>query len=362
MSHSNSSHRSLVIKAGRSAYREIREQGFSTERIGTIAGASGGAKWLVLSQLDRVVVRRILPQLHAPVHTIGTSIGAWRLSCYGQANPLAAIDRFEEAYLSQSYSEKPDRDEITARTREILDHVLGPDGVAEILTNPILRTHVMTVRCRGLLGTENQFGLALGLLSAASLNMLSRRTLGAFFDRVLFCDPRELPPFHDLQGFPMYQAALSERNLKDAIVATGAIPMVLSGVRDIDGGPPGMYRDGGVIDYHLDFPPSAADKLTLFPHFYDYLKPGWFDKRLSKRLVAPEHTDRTIVISPSPEFVARLPNSKIPDRTDFTAMSSDDRIHAWRQSVTMCQEMADELEDILENERMAERIQPLHEK
>jgi|GEM_PF-5605763 len=41
--------RALVFKAGKSAYDEIRRHGFSEETIGTIVGASGGAKWLVLS-------------------------------------------------------------------------------------------------------------------------------------------------------------------------------------------------------------------------------------------------------------------------------------------------------------------------
>jgi hypothetical protein len=329
------------------------------ERFGTLAGASGGAKWLVLSQLDRVVARTILPRMQSPVHLIGTSVGAWRFACYGQNDPVAAIDRFEEAYLSQTYSEKPDREEITRRTADILDHILGDHGVHEILTNPCTRTHIMTVRSRGLLATENRLGLALGLMSVATLNMASRRVLGAFFDRVLFHDARNLPPFHSLDGFPMHQVNLSESNLKDAILATGAIPLVLSGIRDIAGAPPGMYRDGGVIDYHLDFPHSAPDKLALYLHFYDYLKPGWFDKRLSWRQVSTENSDRTLLISPSPEFVARLPNGKIPDRTDFTNFSPGDRERAWRGTVDACKQLADELQDVVENNRLAERVRPL---
>ncbi len=359
MSHSHSSRNALVFSAGPAAFREIRADGFVAERIATLAGASGGAKWLVLSQLDRVVARNILPRLQSPVHLIGTSIGAWRFACYGQKNPAAAIERFEEAYLSQTYSERPDRDEVTTRTAEILDHVLGDDGVKEILANPRTRTHIMTVRSRGLLATENRLGLALGLMSVASMNMASRRVLGAFFDRVLFHDTRDPPPFHSLDGFPMHQVDLSERNLKDVILATGAIPLVLSGIRNIAGAPPGMYRDGGIIDYHLDFPHSAPDKLALYLHFYNYLKPGWFDKRLSWRQVRSAYSDRTLLISPSPEFVARLPNSKIPDRTDFTNFSPVERERAWRGTVAACKELADELQDVLENDRLAERVQPL---
>lgn len=352
------SRRSLVFSAGASALREIRENGLDPARIGTLAGASGGAKWLVLSQLDRVIARCILPRLAAPVHTIGTSIGAWRFACYAQADPIAAIGRFEEAYLSQSYSAKPDRNEISDKSSEILDCVLGPGGASEILRHPVLRTHVLTVRSRRFTSSENRLALAASLLSVATVNAASRNSLGAFFERILFHDQRSEPPFFTLPGFPMQQVALTSNNLRDVILATGSIPLLLRGIRDIHGAPPGLYRDGGVIDYHLDFPHSADDKLGLYLHFYDFLKPGWFDKRLRWRNAKPSSIDRTLLISPAPEFVARLPNAKIPDRRDFTTMAPADREKTWRSTVAACLELADELEYVLENDRLAERVAP----
>lgn len=351
----------LTFSAGQSAYREIQEFGLRPERIGTLAGASGGAKWLVLSQLDRAILRGLVPEFKGPVHTIGTSIGAWRFACYGQADPIAAIDRFEEAYLAQSYSESPDRAEITNKSVEVLDHVLGDSGVDEILANPLLRTHVMTVRARHIGASEHPALLATGLISAATLNALSRRTLGLFFDRVLFHDPRTdeatEPPFFSARGFPLHQVPLARNNLKQAVVATGSIPLVLEGVRDIPGAPPGIYRDGGVIDYHIDLPQSDAGRLVLFPHFYDYLKPGWFDKALSWRRPKQAHVDNTILISPSREFVSRLPHAKIPDRKDFTNFAPAERERIWREVVAACRELSDDLEDVLQNDRLAERIQ-----
>ena len=359
MSHSNSSGRSLIFGAGAAARREIEANGFRPAKIGTLAGASGGAKWLALSQLDRVVARRILPHLEGPVHTIATSIGAWRFACYAQADPVAAIDRFEDAYLSQTYSEKPDREEITALMMQMLKYIVSDQGMAEILAHPVLRMHVMVVRTRGVLATENRLALAAGLLAVASANMASRQLLGRFCDRVLFHDPRDLPPFHSMPGFPMYHVPMTPDNLRESILATSAIPLVIAGVRDIQGAPQGMYRDGGVIDYHLDFPHSHDDKLSLYLHFYNIMKPGWFDKRLSWRSADPVNTDRTLLISPSPEFVAKLPNGKIPDRTDFTTMPPAERERAWRTTVAACQQMADELEEVLEKDCMAERLQPI---
>lgn len=350
---------SLTLKAGPGALRKIKRDGFDAASIGTIAGASGGAKWLVLSQLDRAILEQVVPKLNGPVHLVGTSIGSWRFACYAQNDPLAAIERFEEAYIEQTYSERPDTAEITAKSREVMDLVLGDRGKEEILNNPLFRTHVMAVRSRHVLASENRWLLGLSLLTAASLNLVSRKSLGLFFERALFYDPRDLPPFFDVTGFPLQQVPLSEQNLDDAIVATGSIPLVLHGVRDINGAEPGVYRDGGIIDYHHDLPHSEEEKLTLYPHFYDHIVPGWFDKKLGWRRPQPENVDRTILISPSAAFVARLPNAKIPDRTDFTSYTPPERIKAWRACIEACEEMADEFREILEKDELAARLQAL---
>ena len=55
--------------------KTLRRDGFGPDMIGTIAGASGGAKWLALSQIDRVIIERILPAMSRPVHLVGSSIG-----------------------------------------------------------------------------------------------------------------------------------------------------------------------------------------------------------------------------------------------------------------------------------------------
>jgi len=133
----------------------------------------------------------------------------------------------------------------------------------------------------------------------------------------------------------------------------------LSGVKDIEGAEPGIYRDGGVIDYHLDLPHSDADRLTLYPHFFDRIVPGWFDKKLGWRKPAPDHVDRTIVVSPSREFVQQLPHNKIPDRTDFTAYEPLERIRVWQDVVSQCRALADEFTEVIEKDQLAERLQPL---
>ena len=338
---------------------EVRHNGFAVDQIGTIAGASGGAKWLVLSQLDRVIASRILPRLVEPVHLIGSSIGAWRHACYAQNDPQAAIDRFESAYLEQSYTPNPDMNEISEKGRDILRYVFGDDGPSQIVSHPVLRSHIMTVRSGFLTSSDSRSSLRFGLTVSAIANFINRRALGMFFSRALFYDARDLPPFFDVKDFPLETIALSETNIIDAVAASGSVPLVISGVEDIDGAPSGVYRDGGVIDYHLDLPLAVPGRLTLFPHFFDRLIPGWFDKRLPWRKPDPKHVDRTILICPSAEFVSRLPNAKIPDRSDFVNMTEEQRMRSWREAVSACKELADDLADVLDNGKLAARLQPL---
>ncbi|MBT8082141.1 MAG: patatin-like phospholipase family protein [Gammaproteobacteria bacterium] len=349
----------MTFKAGAGALESVRKHGFDVSSIGTMAGASGGAKWLVLSKLDRAIHACIVPRLEGPVHLIGSSIGSWRFACYAQADPVAAIERFEQAYLEQSYSDKPDVDEITARSREILAIVLGEHGIEEILANPLFRLHVLAVRSRAVMASENRALLGTALLTAALLNVASRATLGWFFERALFYDRRDRPPFFQLDGFPLQRIELTRQNVEDAIAASGSIPLVLSGVRGIEGAARGVYRDGGIVDYHLDLPHSAHEKFTLYPHFYGRIVPGWFDKKLGWRKPQPHHIDRTILVSPSDEFVARLPHGKIPDRQDFVNFAPAERVRAWRQCVAACDALADEFLEVVEKEQLAARLEPL---
>ncbi len=351
--------RALRFLAGPAALAEVREHGFSAERLRIIAGASGGPKWLVLYGLDRVILRDLIPGLTAPVHLIGSSIGSWRFACYAQEDSAAALDRLRDGYIYQHYSERPDRAEITAKCREILHHTLGAAGPRQILSHPVLRPHVMTARARGLAASEQGPALTAGLLLAAGANLLRRRALGAFFSRALFIDPRDEPPFTVADDFPMCVHAMTPENAADVILASGAIPLVIEGVSDIPGAAPGVYRDGGVIDYHLDLPLSEHDGLVLYPHFYDHLVPGWFDKRLTWRRASRRHMERTILLAPSPDFVASLPDAHIPDRHDFRRYDPATRERYWKQVVAESARLGDELAEVLATGRMAERLEPL---
>jgi hypothetical protein len=183
--------------------------------------------------------------------------------------------------------------------------------------------------------------------------------LGLFFRRALFHNgPAPSVALHSFETVPV---PLVEHNLRAALLASGAIPLVLAGVRGIAGAPAGTYRDGGMVDYHFDFAMQRPDGLCLFPHFGSpsRLIPGWFDKGLPHRRVTGSVLDEVVVISPAPELVRALPGGKIPDRDDFVKLDDATRMRVWRTTVDQSRRMGDALERVLDDPDPARHFEPL---
>jgi hypothetical protein len=271
---------------------------------------------------------------------------------------VAALERMEHAYVEQRYPPRPPPSLVSATSGAILDAMLGPRGVEQILGHPWARLHIVTALCRGLSAAEHPRVQLLGLALAALTNLVSRRTLGLHMQRVIFHSAGDTSPFAGLRDLPSVHVPLTRENLHPALLASGSIPMVLSGVR-IPGAGPGVYRDGGILDYHLDLDFGPGEGLVLYPHFYPYVVPGWFDKALRWRRGTALNFRRALLIAPSPEFVSRLPSGRIPDRDDFYRLKDDERQRDWRRVLAESRRMGEELWELLSTGRLAEHVRPL---
>jgi hypothetical protein len=350
---------SLSLRAGPGAFRILRERGLRAKDVDIVPGAAGGPKWLVLEGLDRFLFGELLSRPRdRPLHLIGSSIGSWRTTCMAMRDPAAAIERLREGYIEQHYATKPKPAEVTRVIRAILEGMLGETGEDEILSHPWARLHVITAECRGLAASEWAPLQMLGLAAAAAGNLLHRRTLGMHMRRIVFNTAGDDSPFRGLSDFPTEHRPLTRQNLRHALLASGSIPMVLQGV-PIPGERPGIHRDGGVIDYHmdLDFGPGAG--LVLYPHFYPHVVPGWFDKPLGWRRAGWQNFGRAVILAPTAEFVARLPGGKIPDRNDFYRMPDAERVRVWRTVVDESRRLADELRELIATDRVGDAVRPL---
>lgn len=348
----------LSLRAGPRALAILRERGLRAEDVDILPGASGGAKWLGIAGLDRYLFGTFLQAPRTrPLHGIGSSIGSWRMACLAQRDPMAALARGHEAYIHhQVYTKNPGTREVTDVLTRCLDHLLGPTGVDEMVRNDRFRVHIITAEARGAAASNARLLLATAMAFAAAANLISRRTLALQVRRTIFHACGNESPFLHLRDLPTIHRTLTTDNAREALLASGSIPLLLEGVRIPD--TPGVHWDGGVTDYHLDLDYGEGDGIVLFPHFYDHVVPGWFDKSLPWRRAGAANFSRTLLIAPSAEFVAKLPGGKLPDRRDFYALSDSERFARWERVNAMTSVLGEELHELIATNKLVEHVLP----
>lgn len=432
----------LSFYGGDRAISIIRECGLTQDIVKIVAGAAGGPKWLILGHMDRFLFSEWFSK-RAPVNNesqtqsehpdplflAGSSAGAWRFAAASQSDPVKALERFADSYIHQWYSIKPTLQEIDVECWKVLDGYIDDNGVNEILTHPYCRLSFFSVRSKGGTASDNPLFLTTTMVGAALLNAFDRKHMNRFFQRTLFYNPSAPPPFYDMDQpdtnfhknnsakpgsqFPMLKVPLTHENFKKALISSGSIPLVMPGVTDIPATPPGVYRDGGTIDYHLDIPfmnsylnnsdkyvsptlPETSqgtkggtktsqssynknsdslcneesnisnnneDKIVLFPHYTNKIVPGWLDKHLPWRKPTPENLRNVLLIAPTSTFTNLLPGGKIPDRQDFTRLkhNNQERIERWKLALKYSEILGDELCRVIHSGNIAELIKPIEE-
>jgi hypothetical protein len=290
------------------------------------------------------------------VHLFGASIGAWRMAAACLPKPRQAFAELEHAYIHQGYDVEPGRktptpDHVSERVASAIDTFFGED-LDRLLQHSHYRLHILTSRGLGLLAREGRWRTPAGYAAAWFANAAARPAMGRLLERVVFSDPRAGLPIQ-VNDYRTRQVHLGMHNLKLALVASCAIPFVLRAVHDIPHAPRGAYWDGGITDYHLhlnwaslapDPTTPNSPKLVIYPHFQRALVPGWLDKPWKRRHRSSAMLDNVIVFSPDPSWVKRLPNGKLPDRSDFARYGKDlaARVKAWSQATAESQRLADE--------------------
>lgn len=347
----------IEIYAGKTAMETIKEHGFKQELFTSFLGASGGPKFFCLYSLDKYLFGEFFKDRSTELNLIGSSAGAFRSACFAQKDPVKAIERLAKNYAETTYSDKAKPKEITDKARELLDILFGDTGAKEIIENPIFKAHFIVAKTNGLIQFENKYLQGLGLVNSYLRNRRDRSKLTKLYERFVFQSPTSSLSFTDPDNIPTTKISLNDNNIKPALLASGSIPLVMQGIKNIPDAPLGMYRDGGIIDYHFDFKLNDAG-LTLYPHFNSDPKAGWFDKG-SKRKVRPVNYDNTVLICPSPEFVTYLPYGKIPDRTDFTELDASTRIKYWKTVFSETQQTADTLSNWLDSGDIVKNIKPM---
>ncbi len=350
----------LTVRAGRRALAWLHANPLRPQDVHVIPGAAGGPKALGLTGLDKAIFGDWLPQAPQERALIGSSIGSWRFAAVASGDdPKAQLSKLAELYTTQRFAKGVSAAEVSRKSVLFLEELLS--GREDYLLNhPHYRLNIVVVRSLGLLEHDGRGRLGLGLMNAISANMVSRRHLGRFMERGIIHDRRLPTPVAKLVDFPSHQVSLTRDNLLPALLASASIPLVMAGVRNIPGAPEGVYRDGGLLDYHLDLPYEQPG-VVLYPHFTDKVIPGWFDKSLPWRRGDANRLQDVVLVAPSKAYLASLPDRKLPDRKDFERYLGDDagREKAWRAAVAASDQLGDEFLELVESGRLRDVLQPL---
>ncbi len=379
--------RALRIYAGSRALTRIRERGLSPSDVRVIPAAAGGPKGLMLLALDRFLFGEWLPQSKSeePIDLVGASIGAWRMAAACLDDPVSALEKLEHDYIHQEYDIPPGKKAPSP------DHVSEKFGAGiaatfggrehEVLSNSRYRLHIVTSRGRHLMRRDSKLRAGIGYAGAYLTNVLSRKAMSAWIERAVFSSRAAPLPFA-ANDYRTRRYALTEANFSEVVRASCSIPFVLRAVHDIAGAPRGAYWDGGITDYHLhlDYRSRCAGTTTagdaetsdciarpdlggvvLYPHFQKAIVPGWLDKSLKWRHKSTHFLDDVVVLAPNPEWIATLPNRKLPDRQDFMHYGRDTsaRVQVWKRAVAESVRLRDEIADIVNSESLAQQIEEL---
>ena len=354
-------HSALTLQAGPAAMRIIQERGLRPQDIRVIAGAAGGPKWLVLSGLDRMIFGAWFPDRTAPLFLVGSSIGAWRFAALSAGSlwrpwidlkPPTPISAMNPSPQPEKSAGKAKRSwtifwTMTASGRSWPTPFCGSICLACAATGCWLPTPNSPWR-RGLAGAAPGQSLpAAALVPLFSADPLFRFTQCSAFPKGKWI----LPPAGqaDRRQFPPGPAGLGIHS-----------PGHESGERYPRRREGSLSRRG-----HRRLSPGyplrrQGRRPCAFSHYTDRIIPGWFDKRLTWRKPHPDHMAHVLMVSPSREFVADLPFGKIPDRNDFWQFFGDDdgRIGYWQTVSRKSRQLADELAELVESGRIAERVRP----
>lgn len=331
------------------------------KRIGVLAGPAGGPKWFVSVGFDRMLMESRFLQRHGgKVLLAGSSAGAWRCLAMACKNPMDAYEKLRIAYSRNVFTAADTPATLSEALRGNVEAFLTDADVEHILTHPVYDLAVHAVRAKGPAASERPRLQGVALIAAAAMNAVTSKAMDLFFQRIVFFSGREAPDF--VRSFNGRAVKLDKHNMRHAALATGSLPYIIRGVRDIPAAPRGIYRDGGIVDYQLnqDYCPGPG-RITLFFHYQERIVPGWFDKHVKWRNPPSGSLDQVLQVYPGADFLKLLPDGRLPDRQDFVTFVNDpaERIRRWDLASELSEIIGREFLEAVESGKIKNLVKPL---
>lgn len=347
----------LNIRAGQLARQIIQNEGLHAAQVDTVPGAAGGPKGIGIQGLDQAIFGDFFSRAPQKRTLIGSSIGSWRFASILAHGAKVGTERLAERYTHLYFEKTMQRAQVSAICRDMLfDLLQGKES--ELVSHPNYHLAVLSIKAQHIFQSDQPLPLLAAVAGIISTTAVARKHSRHFMQRVI-SQPSQGKQFKVQDDFLTHYHPLTQSNVLAWLTASASIPGVMTAIRDIPDAPPGSYRDGGLIDYHIDLP-FESQGIVLYPHFTDSITPGWFDK-LFKRRANPANQARTLLLSPSQDYLQRLPLGRLPDRKDFTlkGLGQQQRIQMWNQCVAESQRLGDEFLEMVEKQNFPALIQAL---
>jgi hypothetical protein len=352
----------IRIKAGNKIYQIIKDGGFNFDSVSTYFGPAVGPRWLIASGFDLTLLQGGYLGRSKPVQLVGSSAGAFRFAAWLQPEAIQSYQKLLDAYINVQYTKNDTPATSLEKITGIINEYLEDDALPFALANKKYRLVIITARSRGLVAFQNTLLQKLGLVACFVFNYFGRENIYKFAERVVFYNASKPPAFCLKSYFRGSYVQLNEVNFKYAVIASGAIPLVIDGVPDIYGAPRGIYRDGGLVDYHLSHQFAAKEnEIVLFFHHQERIIPGWLDKKIESREPEPFALNNVLMVFPSQSFIENLPGGKVPDRTDLVTFINDQetRINNWRKAVELSAPLGEDFLELVESGKIRDVVEKL---
>jgi len=352
----------LIVKAGKNALAMIRDGGFDWNRVTTYYGPASGPRWLISSGFDLSLMQENCLGKNHPVLLAGASSGAWRLASWLLPEAMKSYLELRHAYIETYYKRGMSPQEVREKLKKVINHYIEDEAIPFALKNKQYRLAIITARSRKIMASETPLILKIGVGLCFLSNAVCSAAIYSHFERVVFYSGPKPPAFCLRSTFRGRYIPLQTDNLKHAVLASGAIPLAVAGVRDIFGAPNGIYRDGGMVDYHIN--ESFTDnpqEITLFFTHQRQSQPTWMDRKLKYRHSPDSLMDNVLMVYPTQAFIASLPNGKIPDRDDFLSYADQQgtRIRKWWEAVEKSKHLGEEFLELVASNRIRNFVSPL---
>ncbi|MFH1078991.1 MAG: hypothetical protein V1766_01800 [Pseudomonadota bacterium] len=186
---------SIRIKAGRKAYRLIKDSGFNFDQVAGYFGPAAGPRWLAASGFDLALIKHGMLGRSRPVSLIGASAGAWRFAAWVQPEPEKSYRTLMEKYITTIYTRTDTAATVLKSLHRIIDSYLEDDALPFAMANKQYRLALLTVRSKHMVASELRVIQALGLGLFFLFNALNRQAMHRFLSASSFTKAQNLRLF-----------------------------------------------------------------------------------------------------------------------------------------------------------------------